>query len=169
MNIEIFPGIRLGTTDTPIEFTSYAEELKPGKYQIWSYRFTEPRPYHLPYLPESTGCFFILPPWTHTNVGLITDPKTIVSLEATYGNGEYISTRDVSNLVDAQRVVTHEAPLVKGKRLFVRFGTIYSLKSGKHGLIVQSLTTPPFRPGVTEETIPINDPRAPLSFWNSLT
>ena len=99
MNIEVFPDIYLGQTDIPIRFTSQAVPLEAGHYQIWEYEFEG--------CVGANGCFFILPPDAQTAAGLITDPNTIVTLETTFGTGKYISTRDVTNLVDAQRAVTN--------------------------------------------------------------
>lgn len=145
--INLFPGIRLGKTRRHITFTDVARELVPGQYQIWPYRFRK---------KDKNGAFFVLPPYSRTNIAHIVDESTQVKLEVVYGSGTCPFARN-RGVTDLQ--LSAETYLQFGKDV------IYALKAGREGLVVREEVNPPFRLGVTEVNLTMDDPHAPSEFW----
>lgn len=154
--IKIFPGITLGKAHEPIEFTSLVKKLDLKKYQIWDYRYVNQE--------DASGCFFIFPPLTHSAIAYVIDAETEVTQTVTYGSGYCIRTRAMDQLLDVQRQSYEEIALHVGSQLSFHAGDIYFLGSDRQGLVMQDVTTPPFRPGITEVNLHADDHRLPLIF-----
>lgn len=151
--VELFPGIKLGTTDKPIKFSTLAVPLEPGQYQIWEYE--------LPGDEQSNGCFFIMPPLTETKAGLIIDPDTVVKLKVTSGAGGCVKCEKWNT---EEKCVSYIF-LKPADELTIFCGDAYRLLSGHKGMVVEDITTPRFRRKITEVTLnPYEDP-VPSDFW----
>lgn len=154
--VVLYPGIHLGYSDAPICFASQAAPLEAGQYQIWEYEFlTKPE--------LANGCFFIIPPRSQTAIAYITDPDTIVTLHIEYGSGQCPYTHWLEDMVDAQRQIVDSHLIRHGDILEFRKGDIYCLQADSDGLVVRDVTTPPFRPGITEINLDPEDHRIPPS------
>jgi len=156
MKIELFPGIHLGYSNEPIEFTESVKPLEASESQILPFRY-----------PENATCdgaIFVMPPFTQIAPGKI-GQGTKVEFKVTHGSGLCPRTHDLygdGRLAVTWQHINHNAGFSFDE------GDIYCLYAGPDGLIVQTRTTPPYRPNISEIILQKNDPRAPKAFWKIL-
>lgn len=155
-NIELFThvghGINLGETQKPIHFTTEAKPLEHCQSQIWEYEFLDDE--------NANGCFFIFPPSSKINAGWIIDPETTVNLEVTYGSGKCVICKQVST-----KPFVSVVELKPETKLTIHHDEAYRIMTYDTGMVINSKTTPPYRPHITEQTLKPDDPSVTTPFW----